>query len=56
MGTYDLGEDVQTRVFRGARGSLVVGVIFVAIMAVIRSVLGPVAAFGQRHNADNERH
>ncbi len=48
MGTDDLGRDVLTRIFYGARVSLLVGVSIMAITAVIGSVLGLIAAYYQR--------
>ena len=48
MGTDDLGRDVLTRIFYGARVSLLVGVSIMAITAVIGSILGLIAAYYQR--------
>ncbi len=51
MGTDDLGRDVLTRIFYGARVSLLVGVSVMAIAAVIGSVLGLIAAYYQRFDS-----
>jgi len=48
MGTDDLGRDVLTRIFYGARVSLLLGIGIMAITGVIGSLLGLIAAYYQR--------
>jgi peptide/nickel transport system permease protein len=48
MGTDDLGRDVLTRIFYGARVSLFVGVSIMVVTAVVGSALGLIAAYYQR--------
>ena len=51
MGTDDLGRDVLTRIFYGARVSLLVGVSIMIVAAVIGSLLGLIAAYYQRFDS-----